>query len=299
MGVTGVGGQSEATIRALFNFMRCQMKNPLLLAISTSMLAGCATASFSPPSTNLANVMETRGSNRSILETVDGARSLINNFILMYRCRAHSAANGRQIFEIPAFLTAVGTITATAFGAGSDVSVAGGSAAAVLNGAKGYYSPKQKADIFDSSLDALICIKMEAVGIDGFEIKKVQQEAAKQAKAAGNKGRSNGVEIGPETQYYDLISASLLSVERVLAQRLSAVGVYDPAGVVAEIKQLSEEIAEAESVPSVSAAQNKTQPMQLSASEKATATQTLVEIKSLRPKLQSCVVRATRPKTAR
>tara|TARA_R110002096_G_scaffold147065_7_gene306605 strand:- start:1397 stop:2167 length:771 start_codon:yes stop_codon:yes gene_type:complete len=254
--------------------------------------------------------METRGSNRSvsqscksfeklssgqpipILETVDGARSLINNFILMYRCRAHSAANGRQIFEIPAFLTAVGTITATAFGAGSDVSVAGGSAAAVLNGAKGYYSPKQKADIFDSSLDALICIKMEAVGIDGFEIKKVQQEAAKQAKAAGNKGRSNGVEIGPETQYYDLISASLLSVERVLAQRLSAVGVYDPAGVVAEIKQLSEEIAEAESVPSVSAAQNKTQPMQLSASEKATATQTLVEIKSLRPKLQSCVVRA-------
>ena len=227
-----------------------------------------------------------------IEENVDGARSLINNFILLYRCRAHSAANGRQIFEIPAFLAAVGTITATAFGAGPDVSIAGGSAVSILNGGKNYYNPKDKSDIFDSALDALICIKMEAVGIDGFAIKKVQEETRKQTAAFAPAGHIPGIEVGPETQYFDLISSSLLSVERILAQRLSAVGIFDPAGVVAEIKQLSDEIEEAKSPVAVTDAQNKAQPFGLSVAETANAARTLVEINALRPKLQSCVVRA-------
>tara|TARA_R100001244_G_scaffold47550_2_gene42252 strand:+ start:2495 stop:3361 length:867 start_codon:yes stop_codon:yes gene_type:complete len=286
------------------------MKNVLMLATAATMLGGCATTSFAPPSVNLTNVMETRGSNRSIgqscksfekladskpvpiEESVDGARSLINNFILLYRCRAHSAANGRQIFEIPSFLTAVGTITATAFGAGPNVAIAGGSAASILNGSKNYYDPKGKADIFDSSLDALICIKMEAVGIDGFSIKKIQDEAEKNSLKFQTRKNPVGVEVGPETQYFDLVSSSLLSVERILAQRLSAVGVFDPAGVVAEIKQLSDDIEEANSPAAVADAQNKAQPLALSMAEKATAARTLLEINALKPKLQSCVVRA-------
>jgi len=286
------------------------MKNVLMLASAATLLGGCATTSFAPPSVNLTNVMETRGSNRSIgqscksfekladnkpvpiKESVDGARSLINNFILLYRCRAHSAANGRQIFEIPSFLTAVGTITATAFGAGSNVAIAGGSAASILNGSRNYYDPKGKADIFDSSLDALICIKMEAVGIDGFSIKKVQGEAEKNILKFETGENRFGVDVGPETQYFDLVSSSLLSVERILAQRLSAVGVFDPAGVVAEIKQLSDDIEQASSPAAVADAQNKAQPLALSTAEKATAARTLLEINALKPKLQSCVVRA-------
>tara|TARA_R110002020_G_scaffold22866_3_gene76723 strand:+ start:123 stop:989 length:867 start_codon:yes stop_codon:yes gene_type:complete len=286
------------------------MKNVLMLASAATLLGGCATTSFAPPSVNLTNVMETRGSNRSIgqscksfekladnkpvpiKESVDGARSLINNFILLYRCRAHSAANGRQIFEIPSFLTAVGTITATAFGAGSNVAIAGGSAASILNGSRNYYDPKGKADIFDSSLDALICIKMEAVGIDGFSIKKIQGEAEKNILKFETGENRFGVDVGPETQYFDLVSSSLLSVERILAQRLSAVGVFDPAGVVAEIKQLSDDIEQASSPAAVADAQNKAQPLALSTAEKATAARTLLEINALKPKLQSCVVRA-------
>ena len=286
------------------------MKNVLMLASAATLLGGCATTSFAPPSVNLTNVMETRGSNRSIgqscksfekladnkpvpiKESVDGARSLINNFILLYRCRAHSAANGRQIFEIPSFLTAVGTITATAFGAGSNVAIAGGSASSILNGSRNYYDPKGKADIFDSSLDALICIKMEAVGIDGFSIKKVQGEAEKNILKFETGENRFGVDVGPETQYFDLVSSSLLSVERILAQRLSAVGVFDPAGVVAEIKQLSDDIEQASSPAAVADAQNKAQPLALSTAEKATAARTLLEINALKPKLQSCVVRA-------
>tara|TARA_R110002124_G_scaffold114551_1_gene269981 strand:- start:817 stop:1692 length:876 start_codon:yes stop_codon:yes gene_type:complete len=287
-----------------------KMKNVLMLASAATLLGGCATTSFAPPSVNLTNVMETRGSNRSIgqscksfekladnkpvpiKESVDGARSLINNFILLYRCRAHSAANGRQIFEIPSFLTAVGTITATAFGAGSNVAIAGGSAASILNGSRNYYDPKGKADIFDSSLDALICIKMEAVGIDGFSIKKIQGEAEKNILKFETGENRFGVDVGPETQYFDLVSSSLLSVERILAQRLSAVGVFDPAGVVAEIKQLSDDIEQASSPAAVADAQNKAQPLALSTAEKATAARTLLEINALKPKLQSCVVRA-------
>jgi len=287
-----------------------KMKNVLMLASAATLLGGCATTSFAPPSVNLTNVMETRGSNRSIgqscksfekladnkpvpiKESVDGARSLINNFILLYRCRAHSAANGRQIFEIPSFLTAVGTITATAFGAGSNVAIAGGSAASILNGSRNYYDPKGKADIFDSSLDALICIKMEAVGIDGSSIKKIQGEAEKNILKFETGENRFGVDVGPETQYFDLVSSSLLSVERILAQRLSAVGVFDPAGVVAEIKQLSDDIEQASSPAAVADAQNKAQPLALSTAEKATAARTLLEINALKPKLQSCVVRA-------
>jgi hypothetical protein len=285
-----------------------------LLAAAVLSLGGCATVSFAPPSVNLVNAMETRGSNRSlgqscqpfekgtvgnrvrITEDVDGARALIDNFVLMYRCRAHSAANGRQMFEVPSFLTAVGGVTAIALGAGPDVALATGAATSVLNGGKGYYAPKDKAKIFDGSLDALLCIKTEAVGVAAFDAKV---DAKWNAIDALIKNNDTSVEVPAEKQYFDMVSASLLSVERILAQRLSNSGTFDPAGIIAEIEKLTSEEEKA-ATPEANAA--------LAEAEKGLAGKTgvafdaalntvrqakaIISIPQLQPKLQKCVVRA-------
>ena len=177
-------------------------------------------------------------SSAAITEDADGARALINNFILAYRCSAHQAANGRQIFEVPNLLVAAGTVTAAAFGAGPDVAIAGGAASAILSNGKSYYSPQQKAQFFDHALDALLCIKTEAVGVAPFT-----------AQIDTNKGLLAGgrtIAVPGSRRYYEMVTASLFSVERILSQRLSAVGQFDPAGLIAEIEAVKKKIDEAE-----------------------------------------------------
>jgi hypothetical protein len=243
------------------------MKKRLLLILLCTGLTGCATASFAPPSVNLENEMHVPGSNYSfgqrcmpnerldsaknsirIREDVQGARRLIDNFIYMYRCRAHTAANGRQAFDIPSFLALAGTSAATVFGAGPNVAIAGGYGNSLFsNGAK-YYAAQRKAEIYDHSLDALVCIKSEAAGIDAFtvdaisNVEKTSGDQAKQAlKAAfaGEEGEGGEVTITSKEQYFDMVSAALLSVERVAAQRLSTAGTpFDASGVMAEMAAL-------------------------------------------------------------
>lgn len=240
-----------------------------------------------------------------ITETVAGAQALINNFIYMYRCRAHSAANGRQAFEVPALLVGVGTATAMAFGAPADVAIAGGATTAGLNAGKNYYSPKQKAAIYDNALDALLCIKTEAVGIDPLTLKAISA-----IEVGGDNGRtlaaSGGVTVTAEQRYFALVSASLLSVERILAQRLSNVGSFDPAGVIAEIKTLAVETRE-KTEAAAATADNQAQALVTDGSKAGASpgaksaagatdqdkiAQTIVQLETLQPKLQQCVVRA-------
>ena len=214
------------------------------------LLSGCATASFAPPSVNLARKSTistdsgtkcspvSDSSSTAITEDEDGARALINNFILVYRCSAHQAANGRQIFEVPNLLVAAGTVTAAAFGAGPNVAIAGGATSAILSNGKSYYSPQQKAQFFDHALDALLCIKTEAVGVSPF----TAQMDSKKGLPSG--GRT--VKVPASRRYYEMVTASLFSVERILSQRLSTAGQFDPAGLIAEIEAVKKKVDEAE-----------------------------------------------------
>lgn len=279
-----------------------------ICAILVSLsLSACATTSFAPPSVNLENETAVRGSNYSIGqrcqpyerktdgETIPitrdatGARRLIDNFIFMYRCRAHAAANGRQMFEVPALLTGIGTATAAAFGAGPDVAIAGGAATALFSAGKSYYDPKTKAEIFDSSLDALLCIKAVAAGVDPItlgQVASLQEQNGLTTRSGGD-----GVRISSDEQYYELVAASLLSVERVLAQRLRTVGTFDPAGVIAEIEKLKEQKEEKQ------AGAEKIAPSQAAlltndAATKQVVADTIIKLETLQPKLQECVVHA-------
>lgn len=193
---------------------------------------------------------------------------LIDNFVDAYRCAAHSAGNGRQWFEVPSFLALTGAATATILGAGETVPVIAGAANQILPGGKAYYVPQQKAEIFDHALDAILCIKTEAVGVPAFS-----------TDLEGRVLRDGGsVEVSFEEQYFHLVAAALLSVERAMAQRLSTVGKFDPAGVVAEIEKLKKE---------EDAAADAAGKSRIGAADFAT-----LQLDVLQPRLQKCVVRA-------
>jgi hypothetical protein len=244
---------------------------------ATFWLCGCATASFAPPSVSMDRaltfsreqssfnaVCTPNFSTDKIGQDVDGARRLINNYILTYRCQAHRAAEGRQFFEVPGFLLAAGAATAAAFGAPAGIAIGAGAGGAVLSHGNSYYAPQQKAAVFSHALDAFICIKTAAVGLDSFTldaISSVQQASTNAAgapsagadtKAAslaivGGTDATPGADAGPTVtisagaQYFDLVQAALFSVQLITAQRLAAAGTpFDSAGVVAEIEALKE-----------------------------------------------------------
>lgn len=318
-------------------------------------LSGCAVTSFAPPIVNLQDELTFEGTQSSfnavcspkpntsndIKQDVEGARRLISNFILTYRCQAHRAAEGRQMFEVPGFVVAAGAATAAAFGAPADVAIGAGAAGAALGQGKSYYAPQAKARVFDDGLEALLCINNEAVGIDAFTLKAISDveetngdtaQTALQVAQSPDEDSGGEVSVSSRHQYFDMIRAALFSVERVVAQRLSASGTpFDTESVLTEIEALrekaetsstEEDAADADAAALVTApatvpgatATGATIPTsvinqlstkqrgQLSAALAAKSNiqnvstgqvaTTLLKLKKLQPKLQQCVVRA-------
>lgn len=238
-------------------------------------------------------------------DTVDGARQLTDNFIFAYRCAAKGAANGRQAFEFPAIIAAIGAPAAAALGGNPDATIAAGITSAALTAGNGYYGPQQKANILLSGLDALACIKTVAVDLDPLTIKVGEkltgsentEEQNKSLLAASALGQPT-VEIPYSTQYFDLIYSALLNVDRVVAHRLNNEIVYDAAGVIAEVNELNREEQEEEEQGENIAEEldaNSSGSMKLFGSQNITKTQlkrSIVKINTLPLKLQECALRA-------
>ncbi|MBA3668354.1 MAG: hypothetical protein H0W65_11660 [Sphingomonas sp.] len=197
----------------------------------------------------------------SIRRDTNGALLLINNYVLTYRCQRDRAAEGRQFFEVPSFLTAAAAATAAAFGAGAGVTIGAGATGAILNQGKSYYAPRDKAAVLNDGLNALLCIQNEAVGIDPYTLKTLSaaQEAGGTPEpgqpvptisGAGRDGDETPqaepqVTISSQRQYFEMIRSALFSVESVVAQRLSAAGTpFDAAGVIAEVEALNKKADE-------------------------------------------------------
>src|SRR5688572_9591219 len=102
------------------------MKKHIAVALlAGTMTSACSTTDFSTPVVNLERRLTADSSTVCTPSTsgteiaapsVDNARSLITNFILVYRCRMRAAANGRQGFQVPAFLATTGAAAAGALG---------------------------------------------------------------------------------------------------------------------------------------------------------------------------------------
>lgn len=266
----------------------------ILQILLCASLAGCATTSFAPPGVSVQRVDTGRRASGDcvaskqgavIPHNVLGAQKLIDNFVDAYRCAAHSAANGRQLFEVPSFLALVGSATAVALGAGSDVAILANAANGTLTGAKSYYVPQEKAAVLDHALDALLCIKTESVEVNAYSIGTIGQAQRMQFFAAD--GGGSIVTIPVDEQYFNMISAAVLSVERVMAQRLSKLGTpFDAAGIAAQIKTHAEETRKAE------AEREAQRSAGFRTSGLLSANDVTLELQVMQPRLQDCVVRA-------
>jgi hypothetical protein len=121
---------------------------------------------------------------------------------------------------------------------------------------------------------------------------------------------STTLQVSEQEQYFQMVSAALFNIDRLLAQRLSNLGTFDAAGLTAELSALikardeakAARDAAAKDIAATAAAADiaeTTRPgekavlMSLRASEMA-AKDKLVDlsIKLLQPALQTCVVRA-------
>lgn len=238
-------------------------------------------------------------------DTVDGARQLTDNFIFAYRCAAKGAANGRQSFEFPAMIAAIGAPAAAALRGNPDATIAAGITSAALTAGNGYYGPQQKANILLSGVDAMTCIKTVAVDLDPITIKIAEkltgsentEAQTKDLLAASALGQPT-IEIPYSTQYYDLIYSALLNVDRIVAHRLNNEIVYDAAGVIAQVKDLQQkEQSEAEQGETIAEEleEDSSSSMKLYDSKNITKTQlkrSIVKINTLPVKLQECGLRA-------
>jgi hypothetical protein len=287
-----------------------------LLLCTTAVLAlsACATTSFAPPIVDMKNQLESRrhqtfvgavctpermamvdkkgnvlanadGSPRYVTfgRDVDGALALIDNYILTYRCQRDRASEGRQFFEVPAFLATAAGVAAAAFGAPPGVAVGTATGAAALGSGKSYYAPKDKAKVLSDGITAMLCIHNEAVGIDGptlTAISDVQRSTAvpdtpppqtppvtpppnttppnpvtPNPAPTGNADGGDSsdqpnqdafVSVGYDRQYYNLISTALWSVEQYVADRLSNSGKeFEMKGILAELDKLKQDEADA------------------------------------------------------
>lgn len=188
------------------------MKRALMACLLAAPLGACATTSFAPPPVNpqlKANVDGVAGcqaravpSEGTIGRNVDGAMTLTDNFIYAYRCAQRQLANGRQFFQVPAFLAAVAGLAGPTLGMSNDAVLLTGTGAGVLNAGNGYYAPKAKAGVVTSALRALVCIKTEAAGVSYFKTDKPKEAPSAQQQqqllAALNELRREEAELRQE-----------------------------------------------------------------------------------------------------
>src|SRR5687767_8457611 len=115
------------------------------LGASLFALSACSTTtSFAPPPIAVQYAGDTAvdftcpgsGLSRSTV-TVPRSRAgtyvLIDTFIAAVRCAAHASANGRQAFEVPAFISTTAAATAVALGGGATWGILGTTGNAAFN----------------------------------------------------------------------------------------------------------------------------------------------------------------------
>lgn len=243
-------------------------------------LAGCATTSFAPPLVTIADPADP--ANPTLLDSI----KVVDGFIDKYRTQMRSAANGRQVFEVPPIVASVGAVAAAAFGAGTDVTIATGAGAALLGSGKAYYDPKAKAAIYDSAYGALLCIQQVATGVKPFADAAASSDNRAYAEAAN----------GDSYAYYLLIKNAALNVERIAGRRLSNVGsLSDAEGIAAQYEKAvtekrAKEAAAATDLPPSAGKRANFRGLTLSSTQPSV--DELKRLNAMQPDLELCVLRA-------
>ena len=218
----------------------------------------------------------------TIPQNVDGAFSLIDNFYIAYRCAADDAADGRQIFQIPAFLLTAAAATGVAFGLNENQILGLGVGATTFKAGGAYLAPQKKAALINRAIDAVTCIRSESAGATFFDIGAAPAGVSRlniQSAAGGT------VSISPVRKYFEIVASALMSVQSILAGRLSDVGSQDFTSVVEEIKGL---IPKTQSTP----AQAATTKAALAGAASKLPEAITIDLDAMQARLQICVLRA-------
>lgn len=198
------------------------MPSKFAAVVSALTLAGCATTSFGPGTPADPTVTS---------QDLAGGIAYVDTFIVLYRDRANELANGRQWFEVPAFLGIFGGAVASAGGA-SDGGLVGAGIASLANAGNTYYSPKERAALFRQASDAMSCVQLVGAGLTAFE---PTQKSMLVASA------------GDDATLFLQMRSAAWAIERILAERLSNTGALpDAAGLAAEYEKLAAERQTAE-----------------------------------------------------
>jgi hypothetical protein len=180
---------------------------------------------------------------------------------------------------VPSFLTAAAAATGVAFGLNEDQILGLGLASSVFKAGHSYFAPKEKAAILDRALDAVVCIKAESANVTFFNTDETNKNMILLTKLGGG-----SITITPDEKYFEMVSASLASVDRILGGRLSSAGNSDFSSVIDEIKVLLPKTEP-------SAPDKATLRAALSDSSKLAEAIT-IDLDALQAKLQVCVLRA-------
>jgi hypothetical protein len=321
-------------------------------------LSGCTSFSFAPPAieTNrlVTDVSSTDCSVTAdadatpINRNIEGALLLTDNFLAGYRCAARQAADGRQSFEIPSFLSlALAAAGGPAFNLSENEQLRAGLYSAVMGRANTYYAPAEKAGMLHAAIDGVVCVKNAAVGFERFNeiveqenqqrrafvgaqseeqrlselieahIERLKEQLASPLLAVADQPRltaelnellsiqtdllrtmnrkvqSGSVSIEAPRAYYELVTGALYSIERVLSERLSDAGSFEPSGITTELEQYIQ--AQADARERQRQAENRgtngAVGNYLSLQDKQ-ASLMEIELDDLHAGLQKCVVRA-------
>ena len=206
------------------------------------LVAGCGTTSFAPPVVPIGQKLVLSGKcpkdGKFVSDTavnddfITKTGEVVDNYVHAYACQSKALANGRQGFEVPGYLALAGATAAVAFGAGPAVALAGGTAGSVFASGKNYFDPNAKAALMDKALDAVLCIQLVSVGLEGYAPSDLTLPAS---------AKADSPPISYGEQYYRLVVGALRSVETSLSTRMRGTGTFDSAGTIARIKELQTE----------------------------------------------------------
>lgn len=230
------------------------------------MVGGCSTTSFAPPR---------EWANAGKDKTLDAGLDILSQATKDYSTAANELANGRQLFDVPLLLAAVGGATAVALGANADVAIGVGAVSALSTSGKTYYQPTERAAVYTDAVSAFACMQREAIGLnENWAPKKAAQVAPVSMQAS----------ISNEQRAYELLMSAIYEVEGTVRTRLAQKGsIADGASIAALVGAYKAQIE--------NAAENK-DPATPSGLVALGANDYRIDLEALAPKLSICALQA-------
>lgn len=231
------------------------------------LVGGCSTTSFAPPREWAKVATEEK--------TLDAGLNILSQATKDYSTAANELADGRQLFDVPLLLAAIGGATAVALGANADVAIGVGAVSALSTSGKTYYQPTERAAVYTDAVSAFACMQRETIGLnENWGPQKMKQLTTS----------SKELTLSNERRAFELLMSAIYEVEGTVRTRLSQKGsIMDAASIAALVGVYQAQIDEA------AGKKDSATPSELVA---LGTNEYLIDLEALAPKLSMCALQA-------